>query len=62
MIAHLSVRQPCASWSLAHSDKKPGLLATSLVSRLEIFCLRLALLPPLMCGWSEPCTQPISAP
>ncbi len=42
MIVHLSVRQPCASWSLAHSDKKPGLLATSLVSRLEIFCLRLA--------------------
>ena len=35
-------REPCASWSQAHNDRKPSLLATSLVARLEIFCLRLS--------------------
>ena len=35
-------REPCACWSQAHNDRKPTLLATSLVSRLEIFCLRLS--------------------
>jgi len=35
-------REPCASWSQAHGERKPSLLATSLVSRLEIFCLRLS--------------------
>ena len=29
-------REPCACWSQAHNDRKPTLLATSLVSRLEI--------------------------
>ena len=35
-------KEPCKAWSMMNGDKKISVLAASLVSRLEVFCLRLA--------------------
>ena len=35
-------KESCRAWSIVHGDKKVSVLAASLVSRLEVFCLRLA--------------------
>lgn len=34
--------EPCKAWGAANGDKTTGVLAASLIARLEVFCLRLA--------------------
>jgi hypothetical protein len=57
-------KESCKAWSLLNGDKKVSVLAASLVSRLEVFCLRLAASSAgaavrtkvLVAGWSAAVT------